>query len=144
MTAAAGTGEPLPFSHKRHAGLKIECAYCHASAATGSRAGFPAALKCMLCHREVAKDSATVRRLAALAVDTPVVPEKPLHELPDFVIFSHARHKTGKISCDTCHGNVWAQDSVKLELNIKMKACIDCHKKYQATTNCTSCHELNQ
>jgi Cytochrome c7 and related cytochrome c len=113
-------------------------------AAAGARAGFPAASKCMLCHRAATKDSPTVRRLAALAADTPIVSEKPLYELPDFVIYSHARHKTGKISCDTCHGNVWARDSVKLELNMKMKACIDCHKKYQAAVNCTACHELNQ
>jgi c(7)-type cytochrome triheme protein len=98
----------------------------------------------MLCHREVAKDSPSVRRLAALAGDTPVVPKRAVYQLPDFVIFSHASHKKGKISCNTCHGNVWAQDSVKLELNMKMKACIDCHKKYQATVNCTTCHELNQ
>lgn len=98
----------------------------------------------MLCHREVAKDSAAVQRLATLAADTAIVPEKPLYELPDFVIFSHARHKTGKISCDTCHGNIWTQDPVKLDLSMKMKACIDCHRRYRATVNCTTCHELNQ
>ena len=31
----AFTGEPLPFSHKRHAALKVECAYCHEKAAAG-------------------------------------------------------------------------------------------------------------
>jgi Class III cytochrome C family. len=118
--------------------------YCHGAAAAGPRAGFPAAEQCMRCHREVGKDSPAVRRLAALPAETPVVPEKPLYQLPDFVIFSHARHGAGKISCDTCHGNVWAQDSLKLELNMKMKPCIDCHKKYRATVNCTACHELNQ
>ena len=140
----AAPGEPLPFSHKRHAGVKIECLYCHGAAVTGARAGFPAASKCLLCHREVAKNSPTIRRLAALAAETPIVPPKPRYELPDFVIFSHARHKTGKIACDSCHGNLSAQDPVKPELGMKMKACIDCHKKHQATVNCTTCHELNQ
>jgi hypothetical protein len=129
--------QPIPFSHKRHAALKMECAYCHQKAATAERAGFPAASKCMVCHREVAK-------LAALAPDTAIVPEKPLYILPDFVFFSHARHKTEKVSCETCHGKVWAADTVKLQLSMKMKACVDCHKASHATVTCTACHELSQ
>ena len=109
--------------------------YCHAKAVTGERAGFPAASKCIVCHRE---------RLAGLAPDTPIVPEKPLYVLPDFVIFSHARHKTSPISCASCHGDVWAQDTVKAQLSMKMKACIDCHKTHHATVVCTACHELSQ
>ena len=143
MTAMAFTGEPLPFSHKRHAALKVECAYCHEKAAAGERAGFPAASKCMVCHREVAKDTEAIQRLAALANDTTIVPEKPLYTLPDFVFFSHAKHKE-KVSCDTCHGNVWAGDAVKLQLSMKMKGCVDCHKSSRATVTCTACHELSQ
>src|SRR5947199_4027796 len=107
LTALGAPGEPVPFSHKRHAELKIECAYCHEKAATAERAGFPAASKCMVCHREVAKDAATIQRLAAVDKDTAIVPEKSVYQLADFVFFSHARHKA-KVSCDSCHGNVWA------------------------------------
>ena len=139
-----GANEPLPFSHKRHAPLKIECVYCHAKAVAGERAGFPSASRCMVCHREVAKDTEAVQRLAALAADTLIVPEKPLYQLPDFVIFSHARHKTEQISCAGCHGDVWAEDVVKLQLRMKMKACVDCHKTHHATVVCTACHELTQ
>ena len=64
------------------------------------RAGFPAASKCMVCHREVAKDTNAIQRLAALDKDTAIVPVKPLYTLPDFVFFSHARHKE-KVVCDT-------------------------------------------
>ena len=140
---APAASEPLTFSHKRHAALKLECVYCHAKAATGERAGFPAAAKCMLCHREVKKDAEPIQRLAALAEDTRVAPEKPLYALPDFVFFSHAKHKT-KVSCDTCHGNVWADDEVKRKLAMKMKACVNCHKASHATITCTACHELSQ
>ena len=141
MTAT--TGEPVPFSHKRHGELKVECAYCHEKAATGERAGFPTASRCMVCHQEVAKDSDAIRRLAALAKDTVIVPEKPLYKLADFVFFSHARHKQ-KVSCDICHGDVWAADVVSLKLSMKMKACVDCHKSSRATVTCTACHELSQ
>jgi len=135
--------QPIPFSHKRHAALKVECAYCHQKAATAERAGFPAASKCMVCHREVAKDAEAIERLATLAPDAAIVPEKPLYTLPDFVFFSHARHKE-KVGCATCHGNVWAGDAVKLHLSMKMKACVDCHKASHATETCTACHELSQ
>jgi hypothetical protein len=131
VTALSGA----PFSHKRHAGLKIECIQCHAKAVTGERAGFPAASKCIVCHREVAK---------RLTAETPIVPEKPLYVLPDFVIFSHARHKAEHISCAVCHGDVWANDVVKTQLLMKMKACVDCHKTHHATVVCTACHELSQ
>lgn len=85
-----------------------------------------------------------IQRLSAFHADTRVIPEKPLYELPDFVIFSHGRHKTEKVSCETCHGSVWSQDVLKPELNMQMKACVDCHRKYQAAVKCTACHELSQ
>jgi Class III cytochrome C family/Cytochrome c7 and related cytochrome c len=140
----ASNGEPVPFSHKRHADLKIDCAYCHEKALSGERAGFPAAAKCMVCHAQAAKSSEAIARLAALKKDTPIVPEKPLYRLPDFVVFSHARHKRETISCDSCHGNVWATDAVELQLHMKMKACVDCHKNSHAVVACTVCHELSQ
>ena len=142
MTASAA--QPLPFSHKRHAGLKIECLYCHAKAATGDRAGFPPAAKCMVCHREVAKNAPAIERLAGLAGDIAIVPEQPLYVLPDFVIFTHQRHRTKSISCASCHGDVWMADALKPQLQMKMKACVDCHKSNQARTTCILCHELNQ
>ena len=97
----------------------------------------------MVCHREVAKDAEAIERLATLAPDAAIVPEKPLYTLPDFVFFNHARHKE-KVGCATCHGNVWAGDAVKLHLTVKMKACVDCHKASHATVTCTACHELSQ
>jgi hypothetical protein len=98
----------------------------------------------MLCHAQTPKSSEVVARLAALKKDTPIVPEKPLYRLPDFVMFSHARHKTATISCDSCHGNVWANDALELQLPMKMKACVDCHKTSHAVVTCTACHELSQ
>jgi Class III cytochrome C family len=62
-----------------------------------------------------------------------VTPEKPIFVLPDFVVFSHARHKT---ACATCHG--------EKPLAMKMKACVDCHKTNKATVACTACHDLSQ
>ena len=47
-------------------------------------------------------------------------------------------------TCASCHGDVWAEDVVKPQLPMKMKACVDCHKTNHATVVCTACHELTQ
>ncbi|HTM48130.1 MAG TPA: cytochrome c3 family protein [Bryobacteraceae bacterium] len=97
----------------------------------------------MVCHQEVAKDKEPIRKLAGLARETAIVPETPVYRLPDFVFFSHGKHKS-KVACEACHGNVWAGDTVKLQLSLKMKACVDCHRENKATIVCTACHELSQ
>jgi len=142
--AAQPHGEPFPFSHKRHAEMRFECSYCHEDSQTGTRAGFPAAHKCMMCHVQVAKDTEPIKRLAALPADTRIVPEKPLYKLPDFVFFSHARHKSAGIECAACHGDVWTEDVVALKLPMRMKACVDCHRENKAAIACTTCHEAFQ
>ncbi|HEX5237141.1 MAG TPA: cytochrome c3 family protein, partial [Sphingomicrobium sp.] len=43
--------QPVPFSHKHHAGdLGIDCRYCHSTVETSANAGFPATHVCMTCH----------------------------------------------------------------------------------------------
>jgi Cytochrome c7 and related cytochrome c/Class III cytochrome C family len=140
----ASPKEPFPFSHKRHGEMKLDCSYCHEDSQTGLRAGFPAVSQCMKCHATVAKNSEQIKKLALLSGDTRIIPEKPVYKLPDFVVFSHARHKTGGIECAACHGNVWESDIVELQLPMKMKACVDCHKTNHAAVTCTTCHEAFQ
>jgi mono/diheme cytochrome c family protein len=46
--------QPIKFSHKVHAGQnKIDCQYCHSTAAMGKSAGIPSASLCMNCHKVV-------------------------------------------------------------------------------------------
>jgi hypothetical protein len=99
----------------------LKCVSCHATAESSERASFPEAQKCQVCHA---------------TLDVPknqkITPEKPIYALPDFVFFSHAKHKTG---CTACHGGVWA--------NFKMKDCVDCHKSKKAPVACNVCHDLS-
>lgn len=134
----------MPFSHKRHGDLKIECVYCHPAARTGERAGFPEAARCMTCHRAVKTGSPEIRKLAALPQATRLTPATPVYRLPDFVFFSHARHDAARIECQACHGAVFGQDAVKPVLAMKMRACVDCHRSRRASVACNVCHELNQ
>jgi hypothetical protein len=46
--------QPIPFSHRLHAGeLNIDCLHCHAGAETSRTAGIPPAELCMSCHAYV-------------------------------------------------------------------------------------------
>ena len=46
--------QPIPFSHKHHAGaLGIDCRYCHTSVEESSYAGIPPTHTCMSCHSQV-------------------------------------------------------------------------------------------
>ena len=141
---ASVAAAPEMFSHQRHAALKIECAYCHQNAVSGERAGFPQASVCMTCHRAVATDRPEIRRLAALAPSQRIVAATPVYKLPDFIFFKHSRHVAKGIACAACHGDVWAQDSIRPVLQMKMKSCVDCHTANRATVSCTACHELSQ
>ncbi len=114
----------MQFDHARHAPLKLKCVSCHATAETAERASFPEARKCQVCH-------------AALDLPKEIRPANPVYVLPDFVVFSHAKHK---VDCSTCHGD----DPGKPFLPMKMKACVDCHKTNKAVVTCTACHDLSQ
>lgn len=124
----------IAFSHKRHAPLKLDCAYCHTTAKTGERASYPDVATCKLCHQQ----------MAALPKQGTLAPARSMYMLAEFVFFSHARHRAAKIACQTCHGNVWQQDAIIQAMPMTMKACVACHKANKAKTGCKTCHELNQ
>jgi hypothetical protein len=101
---AALGAEPaaIEFSHKKHASVKLECAYCHAGAATGEHLGLPAAGKCLFCHQNMARTTPALRLLVRTPKDA--VPFKVTwHRLPDFVTFSHATHAGAGVACLGCH-----------------------------------------
>jgi hypothetical protein len=54
--------QPIPFSHKQHAGAGLKCFDCHGGAKENERAGLPAAQKCMLCHASIKADSPAIRK----------------------------------------------------------------------------------
>ena len=142
--AARGRAEAL-FSHQRHAGLKLECTYCHAGAATGGRAGFPAASKCMACHRGVAAERPEIRRLAAHVRRRRLWHRKIRSTGCRTSSFSGTddmpkRASRARRAMGTC--GEWSASSPVLEM--KMRACVDCHKAQRAAVSCTVCHELSQ
>lgn len=118
--------QPVSFSHKVHEAASLKCLDCHAGAATQVRAGLPAASACSRCHQDLQGGVDWVR----------------VYKLPDFVVFSHARH--AKTSCTECHGPVATRDVLAKEVSTSMAQCLACHRTKKAPTACNVCHELGQ
>lgn len=147
--------QPIAFSHKIHAGdNKIDCQYCHSSAKNSKTSGIPSVNVCMNCHKnisEVSEETATrayskafydgeIQKLykaagwdsEKLAYTGKTEPIKwiQIHNLPDFVFFSHAQHITvGQIKCQKCHGPVETMEEVYQFSSLTMGWCIKCHKE---------------
>ena len=144
VTTLAAEGDQIPFSHKKHAVLRLACITCHVTAKRAERAGFPAVSNCMVCHKAVLPSKPAIQRLAGLPSDAKLFASRVKLKLPDFVFFSHARHTTAGIRCESCHGAILEQDSTPTEAPVTMNACVGCHQLKKATVACNACHELSQ
>ncbi|MGO8720853.1 MAG: cytochrome c3 family protein [Acidobacteriaceae bacterium] len=67
-----------------------------------------------------------------------------IYELPSFVSFSHKTHLAHGVTCQQCHGQVADQVQVYKAMDISMATCIACHRAKQASTDCDTCHMLEQ
>ena len=105
--------QPIAFSHKIHAGDNdIPCQYCHTEARRSPSAGVPSVNKCMGCHNEVATESPLIRQVAEYWENKEPIPWIRVHDLPDFVHFTHKRHVQAGVACQTCHGPVETMDKI--------------------------------
>ena len=153
--------QPIPFSHKLHAGqYQMDCRYCHTAVEEGRHAGVPSLDICLNCHLTVKVDSPLIQKLQqAYQENKPIVWQK-VHLLPDFVKFNHSLHikaLTGKAAqtkflspsskdvrkaCTTCHGKVENMEIMVQHESLSMGWCVECHRKEenQAPINCSTCH----
>ena len=152
--------QPIAFSHKVHAGEnEIPCMYCHTQARRSINAGVPSMSKCMGCHNEVATERPQIRKLINYFENKEPIPWIKVHDLPDFVHFTHKRHVSAYardlgIECQTCHGPVETMDRIQLSSRAvdgsyqlgspwKMGLCLNCHKQNQVENglDCWTCHK---
>lgn len=126
--------QPIKFSHKVHAGdAKIDCKYCHSTAEYSKSAGIPAMDLCMNCHILIREGTHSGKFEIAKIIDA-TENNKPvqwvrLHNLPDFVFFSHAQHvNVAKIDCQKCHGPVQEMDITRQQSDLSMGWCVNCHR----------------
>ena len=138
--------QPIAFPHWRHAGgaaaggMEINCLYCHSYARRSIVAGIPPLAKCMGCHKHIATDKPEIVKLTEYWKRGEPVPWKKVHDLPEFVYFSHERHVQRFVFqqgqpvqqvCGYCHGDVKAMGVAEKQKPLTMGWCLSCHKQFQ-------------
>ena len=154
--------QPIPYSHKLHAGqYKIPCLYCHSSAEKSIHAAIPSLNVCMNCHSVVKTESPYIKSIKEHFDSGKPVEWLRVHELPDHVRFPHKRHVAAGIQCQSCHGQIQDMERVYQAQALDMGWCLGCHRgqttpkylhqKYYpgekdlagkpvAPFNCSACH----
>lgn len=133
--------QPLPFSHEKHAGERqIDCQYCHASARKSMSAGVPAVSVCMGCHSVVGTELEPIKKLTEAYESKKPVEWTKVHDLPDFVRFTHERHVNSGVQCAECHGDVAKMGTVSQHAPLQMGWCLSCHVEKNARMECSTCH----
>ncbi len=134
--------QPLPFSHKTHVALGVQCRDCHAIPEPGFAASYPPETTCMACHTAIKTDSPHIQRLKQFRAEEKPVPWNRVYMVPDFVWFSHASHvEDASIACEACHGPVAQRDVLFQEKPTTMAACMECHARNNAPNDCDLCHD---
>jgi predicted CXXCH cytochrome family protein len=145
QTPLRGPEQPVPFSHKQHAGaLQLPCEFCHATSRSGETVAIPQTALCMQCHQTIGTDKPGVQKLAAYAKSNTPIPWVRVYALPSFVTFSHKTHLSHGATCQQCHGSVAERVQLYKETDISMAACVNCHRAKQASIDCNTCHMLDQ
>src|SRR5262249_19412420 len=134
--------QPIPFSHRQHSQLGIECSSCHPTALTGDLAQIPVSADCMSCHQAIKSQSTSIQKLAHFEKQGKSIPWIRVYQLPDFVFFSHRKHTNAGTECQSCHGPVQSRDVLWQEKDLSMDSCVACHKLRKASVDCNICHEM--
>ena len=121
--------QPIQFSHAHHVGGEgIDCRYCHTSVETSNFAGIPPTKTCMNCHSVLWTNAPILEPVrASFRDDTPLTWIR-VHDLPDFVYFSHNIHVRQGVGCTTCHGQVDEMPLMYQAKPLLMEWCLDCHR----------------
>ena len=137
----AGPLQPIPFSHRLHAGDKrIDCRFCHSYVDRSIHPGIPPVEKCLYCHNYIISNHPEIRKVHAYFDTQTPTPWKKVFHMPEHVMFNHERHIKKEVACETCHGDVAGTDRL-VRHDFKMGFCIECHRKEKANLDCwLSCH----
>lgn len=121
--------QPIPFSHKHHAGDDgIDCRYCHTSVEKSRYAGLPTTETCLTCHSQLYQDAPMLAPLReSERAGTPIAWTR-VHDLPDFVYFDHSIHVAKGVACIECHGRVDQMPVTWRVASLEMQWCLACHR----------------
>jgi len=121
--------QPIPFSHKLHAGeLGMDCRYCHTTVEHSAHASIPPTQTCMNCHTQIRPESALLEPLWESYERGMPVEWIKVHDLPDYVYFNHSAHVNAGVSCVECHGRIDRMEVVYQQEPLSMSWCLECHR----------------
>lgn len=135
--------QPIKFSHVTHAGdNEVPCEFCHIYARRSISSGIPPVRTCYGCHQVVSgtteEQQTEIKKLVGYWERQEPIPWKKVHDVPDFVHFSHKRHIQIGFDCTQCHGDMSKVEEVSFD-NMKqplsMGWCVECHKTKHPTAN---------
>ena len=139
--------QPIEFPHVRHASkFKINCMYCHTYARRSKVAGIPPVAKCIGCHQHLpsVRNKPRIKKLFAYWKAKKPIPWRKVHDMPDFVYFTHKRHiqrfifKDGRPTqqvCGMCHGDVKTFTVGQKVRPMTMGWCLSCHRQFQGESD---------
>jgi hypothetical protein len=136
-----GPEQPIPFSHRVHAGVKaIQCQFCHPYVGRSIHPGLPPVEKCLYCHNYVIANHPWIQKEHEFFNTQTPTPWKKVFYLPEHVLFNHQRHIKKEIECNACHGLIETMDRIRGK-RFKMGFCIECHQQKEANVGCwLACH----
>ncbi|HEY6412328.1 MAG TPA: cytochrome c3 family protein, partial [Edaphobacter sp.] len=121
--------QPIPFSHKHHVeGLGLQCQYCHTQVEKAAYAGIPPTKTCINCHAQIWTNSELLEPVRQSWATGESVRWIRVHDLPDFVYFSHDVHVNKGIGCASCHGRVDEMPLMYQQNTLQMEWCLNCHR----------------
>jgi Cytochrome c7 and related cytochrome c len=121
--------QPVPFSHKHHVqGLGLQCQYCHVTVEKSSYAGIPPTKTCINCHQEIWTNAQLLEPVRSSWATGQSLVWTKVHDLPDFVYFSHEIHVNKGMGCSSCHGRVDLMPLMYEQNTLQMEWCLDCHR----------------
>jgi class III cytochrome C family protein/cytochrome c7-like protein len=133
--------QPIRYSHKQHLAFGLKCQECHTNPEPGKLMTFPDTAKCTQCHVTIAKDKASIQKIAQYAASNQQIPWVRVYKVIPGVNWTHRAHLAVGVKCETCHGDV-SQLSAMSEVTsvVTMYSCLNCHEMNHAKTTCETCH----
>lgn len=133
--------QPIPYSHKTHLALGLQCSGCHTNPEPGKLMTFPATSTCMACHQAIATDKPAIQKLASYAKSGEPIPWVRVYRVLPGVTWTHRKHLDAGIKCEICHGQVAEMQMMsEATSTTTMGVCLHCHTLHNAPTVCSTCH----
>jgi hypothetical protein len=148
---AWGAAGAASFSHKLHLGLKLDCATCHALAATSTKVEdnlLPSKAVCLKCHAEAEIPAPHTTRLAHFShsqhlkmgnvapVIAAAIDKKNYLQPPGDI----RRFLDTKNACEACHRGLEESEAVSPAAMPQMADCLVCHSQIENPFSCEKCH----